>query len=259
MSRSYRIWAPRYRNWSNGIRCLHRLAFLLRERGFEATINEEPKNPDYIAVYPETVPEVNLWNAPKFVRYILHRPGVVAGPTSHPKDTIKIWFDKILAEPGNQDLALEIHSIELEYFNADGAGPRDTTCGWIGRAARKGYINGRPSGKTIITHKNPSTRKGVADLFRRSRIFYTYEPLTAMITEAGLCGCPTLIMTDWRKYPIPLKELKRRGWNPPGVGIGADGLKQALKTLPMVLPDYLMHIGRTEKQLDAFIEMTQNL
>ena len=258
MSRAYRIWAPPYRHRSGGVRCLYRLAALLRTSGLEATVNEKPGNVDYIAVYPETVRELNPFGAPHFVRYMLHRPGVVGGPRSYPKNVLKVWYNGIYK--GSDDgPVLTIQTIELDLFNLQGVGIRDTTSTWIGRAERRGYMQGKPVGETIIKHNWPPTRKGVADLLKRSKVLFTYEPFTALMTEAGLCGCPTIIMTDMAKYPISRKEIAEMGWNPPGAGWGLGELEKAKETISQVLPNYLATEEATKEQLKAFIEITQNM
>lgn len=258
MSRAYRIWAPPYRHRSGGVRCLYRLAALLRTSGLEATVNENPANKDYVAIYPETVRELNPFGAPHFVRYMLHRPGVVGGPRAYPKEVLKVWYNGIYRGSGDEPI-LMIQTIELDLFNLQGVGLRDTTSTWIGRAQRRGYMEGKPVGETIIAHNWPPTRKGVADLLKRSKVFYTYEPFTAMTTEAALCGCPSVIMTNMAKYPISRKELDNMGWRSPGMGWGPDEIEKARETLPGVLPAYLANEEHTKVQLKAFIEITQNM
>lgn len=258
MSRSYRIWAPPYRHRSGGVRCLYRLAALLRTKGLEATVNEKPGNVDYIAVYPETVRELNPFRAPHFVRYMLHRPGVVGGPRAYSKDVKKVWYNGIYRGSDDGPI-LCIQTIELDLFNLQGVGVRDTTSTWIGRAQRRGYMKGKPVGETILTHNFPSTRRGVADLLKRSKVFYTYEPFTAMTMEAALCGCPSVIMTDMARYPISWQELQNIGWNPPGMGWGMEGIEKARSTLSDVLPAYLRQEEQTKEQLNTFIKITQNM
>lgn len=258
MSRAYRIFSRPYRHRSGGIRCLYRLAALLRTRGFEATVNEKPGNKDYVAIYPETVRALNPFGAPHFVRYMLQRPGVVGGPRTYPRGVKKVWYNGIYRGSGD-DPVLTIQTIELDLFNMQGVGIRDTTSTWLGRAMRGGYMNGGPIGETIITHRWPPTRKGVADLLKRSKVFYTYEPFTAMTQEATLCGCPTIIMTDMAKYPISRKEINALGWDAPGLGWGMKEIDKARKTLPGALPAYLEQEKQTQVQLREFIEITQNM
>jgi O-antigen biosynthesis protein len=257
--RAYRIWAPPYRNRSAGVRCLYRLAALLRERGLEATVNDLPKNLDYVAVYPETVKELNPFGAPHMVRYLLQRPGVVGGPRVYPKKTLKFWYDHIFRGSNQDDPLLTIQTVELDLFNLQGVGTRDTTSTWIGRAERRGYMKGKPVGDTFIKKDWPPTRADVAALLKRSRALYTYEPFTLLTTEAALCGCPSLILTNMARYPISRKELDDLGWVHPGVAWGPEGIEKARETLPSALPGYLYTEERTKAQLTAFVEITQNM
>jgi hypothetical protein len=239
---------------------LYRLATLLRESGFEALVNDKPENDDYIAVYPETTKDINPFGARRWVRYCLHRPGVVGGPRSFPRGTVKFWYDPIFRGANLQDHLLTIPTIELDLFNLDGVGIRDTTSTWIGRAERKGYMPpGKPLGERIITHDWPPTRKEVADLLKRSNVFYCYEPFSSLNVEANLCGCPAIIMTDMSKYPIPRKEFDAAGWSPPGIGWGPNEIDRATQTLPSVLPGYLAAEENMKLQLTDFIEITQNI
>jgi hypothetical protein len=234
------------------------LADLLREKGFEARVNGMPAIHDYVAVYPETVKELNPFQAPRCVRYLLHRPGVVGGPKAYPEGTLKFWYNKIYRGTGNEP-CLTIQTIELDLFNLQGIRNRDTTSTWIGRAERRGYMKGKPVGETIINHLWPPTRNKVADLLKRSRVFYTYEPFTALTTEAALCGCPSIIMTDMSSYPISRQELDNVGWQQPGLGWGVNEVEKARETLPLALPAYLANEEQTKVQLAAFIEITQNM
>jgi hypothetical protein len=255
MSRSYRIWSPKYTHRSGGIRAIHRLAGILRERGYEATINDPPMGFNYVAVYPEMITEENPFGAKNIVYYLCNLPGLLGGIKEYPAGSLKVWYGAFLSPPGGAML-LTIPTIELDLFNTKGAGRRIYNTSWVGKAKMLGIFKGIPVGNRHITYRWPEKRQDVANLLKTSRILYCYDGLTALTMEAALCGCPAIIMEQgpWKKEIVEKNEFGTAG-----IGWGMQELRKAKQTLPQALPNYLNVEANLPRQVEAFIEATQNM
>lgn len=212
------IYGPQYRNSSAGIRVLHRMAALLNERGYSTVCHREKITvpPDTIVIYPE-ITRGNPLNARRVVRYILNVPGFFGGPLSYPSSDLLVAYAPDLAVYSGGEL-LSINVIE-DFFRYDGE-IKKIDCVWIG----KGKNTSHPAahGAVEITRQWPANRQELSELLKQTRILYTYDNYTALITEASRCGCKVIYLDtakpvqlidsppDFSKEPEQLQHLIER-------------------------------------------------
>ena len=235
--RPYQIVSPPYAHFCGGIRALYRLAEELQARGVPAQILGS-YNPEAITVYPEIVTD-NPYGSARVVRWLLNRADV-------PDDGLKFaWAD------GMDAPLLTVDIIETDLFYPR-TGPRNGTAFWV----HKGNMASRfvPSGSRQITHGWPATRPELAELLGSIDYLISFDPFTAMVPEALLCGTPVLIPTQgaWTRA-----EIESHGWVPYGVAWSLDELDQARATVHLAFDHYQNMRREFARRIDAFIDSTQ--
>jgi len=281
----YYIVAPFYTPVSAGVKALHVLCHCLNNIGqsafllliepnwFGLNTNPELTTPeltwpiaDYhfqeqmtpIVVYPEII-SGNLKNAPVCVRFCLNFPGLLGGDQTFPKEEICFGYSRVLAEAiGAPDNILFIPVSNTRIFHPRGNEKREHVCFYAGkyRAAHNDTAFSHPP-EAIEIFRDPARAQRteeVADLFRRSKLFYCYEN-SALALEATLCGCPAVFMpSEYLSTPIAIEEL---GWD--GIAWGQDPaeIERAKRTVGNAYANYVKNIPIFWEQLAHFIKITQ--
>lgn len=248
----YVIWSPDYRRVSGGIRVLYLLGKLLRDRGLQAEMlmTHMPfvENPwgvpecreipdDAIHVYPEIV-EGNPSGSDRVVWWLLNHAN---------KDGLQfVWHPNI-----NQSAVLNVPYLEPDLFHP-GDGERSGVLVWIGKG-REGYV---PDGAKLITHSWPATRKDLADEMRSAEYLISFDPYTAIVHEATLCGCPVVIIENenWDVQQLSAGPMKIFG-----VVNCVSKLDEARAEVGKSFQSYLEYFPMMAEQLDVFIDKTQAL
>jgi hypothetical protein len=223
------IVTPPYVRSSAGIKALHLLchhlnlleqpAFIVAHPNFAP--EETLSNPDWntplltqalvrhhhaqgltpIALYPETICG-NPLRAPVVMRYVLNYPGLLGGDVSYDASEIVYGYSSRLAEAaGAPGRVLFIPVSDGSVFHPPGpdAPPRRGTCFWAAkyRYFHNGELFPVTRDSLEITRDLPDSPdpRQIADLLRRSEVFYAYEN-TALAIEAVLCGCPAVFLPN---------------------------------------------------------------
>ncbi len=283
----YYIVAPPYTRTSAGVRVLHLLCHSLNRKGHMAYLLFYPalpwrkrqvcpdlltpiltpaiarshfeKKQTPIMVYPETVAG-NPFRSPCVVRYVMNFPGLLGGDKEYDSRELCFSYSRVLAEktnaPGN---ILFLPATDTRIFNP-GPTPqkRQGTCFYADKykVAHKGKLFDITKNSVEITRNLAAsqTPQEIADIFRRSELFFSYEN-TALATEAVLCGCPTVFLPNPHLTEIiAIKEL-----GPEGMAWGADPaeISRAQKTVGQGAENYLKSYADYWRDLDRFIALTQ--
>lgn len=135
--------------------------------------------------------------------------------------------------------------------------PRAGTCFYASKYCQfGGALLPATTDSTEITRFLPDSpsQQEIADLFRRSTLFYTYEN-TALALEAVMCGCPAVFL------PNPhLKEiigLEEHGLDGIAWGDAPAEVARARATVGAAAAHYQTLLTKFWNDLDAFIAMTQ--
>ncbi len=281
----YYIVTPRYVRVSAGVRCLHLLCHYLNSIGQSAfilsysegsalNVNPELVTPelndhivDYhfrkgltpITLYPEII-SGNPFNAPVRVRFLGNFPGLLGGDKTYAVDEICFGYSKVLADAvGSPENILFIPVIDTRTFKLMPQVPRSGTCFYASKyqEAHRRKVFGLPSGCIEITRdkEDSPTSIQIAELFRKSELFYCFEN-SSLAVEAALCGCPTVLMyNEFFSVPIALEEL---GWDGFARGNDSREIERARQTVGNVLHNYRKNIDKFWDQLEHFVKVTQS-
>ena len=193
----FTIYAPNYNDKSGGAWVLHFLCDQLNKIGHEAKIfiyeASQIVNPDFntpvgyiedsVVIYPEIIVN-NPLNSTKVVRYLLNKEGALQkrminwGETDYP-----LAFSRAYRSDCE---SLFYPNCDLSIFYDNGS-ERTQNAFYIG----KGYLTGDcPKLDCFeVTRTFPETKLELAEVFRKSKILFSYDAHSATNTDAALCGC----------------------------------------------------------------------
>lgn len=236
--RPYTIWSPPYAHYCGGIRALHRLAAELDQRG--ATVNiGYPVTGSEIVVYPEIVKD-NPYGSTRIVRWLLNKAEV-------PGDGLTFAWAS-----GMQHPLLTVDIIEPDLFYPR-TGQRQGAAFWV----HKGELDPMviPPGSVQITHGWPATRSQLAALLGSVEYLISFDPFTAMVPEALLCGTPVLIhapRSSWTR-----EQIESHGWVNYGVAWKPAELQIAKAQVHLAFDHYEQLRQRFSASIDHFVRLTQ--
>lgn len=219
----YYIVAIDYIQQSAGIRALHYLCHALNECGMEAYVTCKRTAPHLrtpllepaildqhhiagrqaITVYPEVFSGDPLGIGGVVVRWLLNRPGHIAGDTTYHADDLIFAYNPSFLPPDIQGRILHIPTCDMAIFNNDNNPldkKRDLVCMYAHKyLANGGTLTEHVKGAVSLCKDQQLTHAEIASVLRRTKVLYVYEP-TALMTEARLCGCPVAVINTeyWR-------------------------------------------------------------
>lgn len=281
----YYIVAPRYRRTSAGVKALHFLCHALNRIGERAYLITHPyymgeyaTNPDLltpllsnnvlhadferglcpITIYPETM-SGNLFSAPFVVRYVLNYPGELGGDEKYPEHEFCIAYSETLRRvlPRSRG-TLFIPASDEKVFSPQPNVKRQGSCFYAGKY--KYFYRGqlfevtRDSVEILRDGLGAQTPTQIAELFRRSEIFYCYEN-TALAIEAVLCECPVVFLPN--RHFDRVIAVEEHGWDGMAWGTAPEEVDRAIRTVERARSNYLRLYDRFQDQLENFVEMTQ--
>ena len=274
----YYIYAPDYRRSSSGIRVLHMLSDALIRSGYEAYVTARELCPEFmtprltadvieahrtqgvepIVVYPEVV-VANPLHGEVVVRYILNRPGFIGGDGRFAEDDILYAYSSdLLQENMPDDRIMLLPPFDRRVFclpdNPEKRIP-GKVCYYQGRQRELSVDPSLlPPDAVEITPQWPASWAELADLFQQCETFYCCGS-SALATEAGLCGCLTVVIVKDGAPRIGISETQSPGaaW-----GTAPEDLERARQTLPLVHGIWKKLEDDFWPALDRFIEVTQS-
>ena len=260
MNIPYLISTLDYRTNSMGIRILHKLCKMINDLGYEAYVNakvtmkgsrtiygNEPKLRQLIidgaiAVYPEINKDNYLWSKNP-VGWILND-----GEFNFEREGLVFTYSKRYRDCETLTI------IEMEkFFTDDKKYERKYNTLYIGKGTADTRMN-EIKDRYVITLTDPKTREKLADLLKRSKVFYTYDSRTALSSEAKLCGCPVVILENGINK---LTDFNAFEGDPLGVTNNINLLDKAKCELALYPAVYQGISDKTEAEVVKFIKITQ--
>ena len=276
MSSGYVIFAPDYKPYSAGVKCLYILCDLLNKRGYPSFIvgssltdpslraplisyweaRVKTRDAGFVMVYPETI-KGNPMGAEKVVRWVLNRPGYLGGdPVFDSRELVFNYSDIYLDYIQNKVVGrLCMPTIDESIFFTDPSqqeGVRSLECFYVGKSSfKEGFFD--PSRAFEITRTQPP-KKELGKLFRGSKVLYCFDNSTILAYEAVLCGCPVVVIPDGTQKRTDYEKVEL-GMN--GIAWGIEELPKAKQTIHLLPKVYEQAKADFQRQLDHFVELTQ--
>jgi hypothetical protein len=270
--RPYLILAHEYRRTSAGIRVLHKLCHYLNEYGCEAWVTTDVVNDEWtehvvdqdsihwlidegIVVYPEV--ESNPLNATRIVRYLLNVPGRIRQAEFTQGEMTWAYCHLLRDHVPSDDRILFVPVVDEDVFRpCTSVWRNDLHLWWLGKGAGRRRVP-ETEGALEITFDWPDTAEELALLFQTSRLFYSYTLYTAMIIEARLCGCPTIVIPNgwWSREQFAVRTpggMAGLAW-----GTSKQELTWAKRTVEGFQYDYHEDVQQFDGQLEQFVQQTQ--
>lgn len=280
------IYAPPYKEDSGGIIALHKLCHVLNELGYNAYLwpnffgvrpnlrkkikaylkkkhyvtrndfisplaGKAELNENCIVIYSE-VDYGNPLGAKNVVRWLLHKPGFHTGVVKFGKDELLFFFADYFTDvrldinPENRLFVLSLSP----YYNAEGAGQRSGSC----------YMMRKGKGRKIVHDLKNSVQvdglshQEMADVFRKSEVFYSYDEMTLYSQYAALCGCTSIVIPD--AFDTRQQWVEKQPIAKYGVAYGLNDVDHAINTRHR-LAQYFDDLEReSRKTIARFAEVT---
>lgn len=176
-----------------------------------------------VVVYPEVVAG-NPLGATRVARWFLHRPGYHTGRAEFGGGELSFYYVPAFNDPAyglGSDRWLRVTYINPSYRQTN-FGAREGAC----------YIVRKGAGRTLDRHPADAIKvddlshREKADVFNRTRFFYSYDAYTLYTLYAALCGCVSIF--------LPEDGVSLEAWSPaerpPGLAYGIDDLAFAEAT-----------------------------
>lgn len=201
-----------------------------------------------VVVYPETITG-NPLKADKVVRWLLHKPGFHTGVVEYGKDDLLFYYHEAFHDPDLGDyadnrLVVTWWNEEYRQFNH---GERAGSC----------YLVKKGQGRSLTHDLRDSvlvdtlSHREKAEMFNRTKYFYTYDDRTLYARYAALCGCIPII--------VPQPGISREEWvldaeERYGLAYGDEDIEWAITTRPLLLQRIERERAIEDAMLRSFID-----
>jgi len=274
----YYIFALDFIQQSAGIRALHYLCHALNESGVEAYVTCEKTvshlrtpvlTPETvirhnslglkpIMVYPEIISGHPFEMESVVVRWLLNKPGLVAGDTEFPESDLIFTYDQSFLPAGWHGNSLHIPTCDLSIFNNEDNphdDQRDLTCFYAHKYLHAGgQLTPHVKDSVSLCKDQPLSKQEIANILRRSKVLYIYEQ-TALLAEALLCGCPVAVIDThyWPNHAAPYVTE----WGVSYFDDSPEALTLAKSRVHNYQAVHQCLIDKAWQDIDNFIDITQ--
>lgn len=216
------IYGMEYGDASAGVRALNRLCHWLSVLGHDASLSncyrthpeweckrwDGEMTIDTIAVYGETV-HGNPLKAQRSTRWAMYHAGALgspqrpSGPARYGPHDRLYYYSEIYRD--SCELVEHVGGVKRLYVSVfephilySWDGPRTINGFWVGRGVDNAERNRDVIPVDEMYEYWPifRTRADLAKMLRRTKSFYTFDPLSAFPAEAMLCGCDAYVIEE---------------------------------------------------------------
>lgn len=240
---------------SAGIRALHILRDELRARGYEAQMSYEAGliTLDTVAVYPE-IQGGNPLGVDKIARWLL-------GAAPDLPDGAQFQWGGGMDPKGSPILCVDLLE---DYWTPELSKGRGGVGYWVGRGASNfdrynAMLEDYDNLMRLPDARNGhGSRRELAEWMAGLDYLYSFDPYTAIITEAINVGTPVVVLCD--PDDPRLQCGMSNEWNRYGVAWTWDSLEEARATVGLASYHYRnVCCPEFDRQIDRFVSITQAL
>ena len=208
---------------------------------------------DWIIVYPE-ITSGNPLRAKNIVRWLLHNPGFHTGRINYGPNELYFRYSNAFDEfrfPGSRtsESFLKIEHWDFGLFNSEGAAASRFGSAYC---VRKGWTKPIQHDLTYSILIDGRDLEEIARIFKKVKVFYSYDTRTAFSHLAVLCGCDSVVIPD---SGVPESEWASEGEELySGIAYGIENLDKARMTAPRLKPYLLGAEQRTVQSVVSFMK-----
>mgnify|MGYP003669631530 CR=1 FL=1 len=211
----------------------------------------------FIVIYPEIV-DGNPLNAKNVIRWLLHRPGFFSGKINYSKGELYFRYQKGLVsefhfkDSFTSDLFLKvIHFPRNLYNNKDLAKVRTGSAYSIRKGKGKKFQHDLV-GSILIDGKS---HEEISQIFKRVKVFISYDTQTAYSRLAALCECESIIIPDEGQSKNDWKPLIKQRY---GLSFGFDDYyTNNSSQYDLLLTQILLEENESESNVKKFVVESQ--
>jgi tetratricopeptide (TPR) repeat protein len=198
-----------------GLVVLHKLCYLLRQKGLDARLwmfqgdtktyfdtpigNGDVDPRDCVLVYPEVVTG-NPLRGKHVIRWLLNTPGFFGVPFMHEPGDLLVSYTRHFSRRYPACEELTVFEAWLDHFKPDPTAYRSGGCYSVRKGHRKRRI---PETEGLLELQNYDL-ESLRQLFTTREVFYSYDAMSFLSTFAALCGCVSIV--------IPEPNLTKQEW-----------------------------------------------
>ena len=207
-----------------------------------------------VVIYPEGIKH-NPLSAKNVVRWMLGPPRE-ADAVTYSKSDIIYWYadyyyTDYVGQKDNRLFIVEFHDDIFLDLNLQRSG----TCYTIRKANPTNLVH--PTDSIFIPFNGAGDLTGIANLFNRTNVFYSYDTYTFLSVQAAMCGCISVVVPDLKVTKEQWLQGSRL--NPYGVAYGEDDIPRAIQTLPLLFEEIENIKLETNDQVRMFIKHCNNI
>lgn len=175
----------------------------------------------------------NPLKAKNVVRWLLHQPGFHTGNVMYNSGELLFKFNSAIKDfnyPGSHTSSQELKVIHypLEHYNKKNLSPKREGTAYCLRKGKNKKIVHELKDSILIDNLS---HKEVAEVFKKTKRFISYDTYTAYSLFAVLCGCESVV--------IPDDNTSEEQWYPNetdryGIAYGFENLEKANRTKELV-------------------------
>jgi hypothetical protein len=150
-----------------------------------------------VVIYPENI-SGNPLNAKNIIRWFLHHPGYHEGEYSYGFNELYFRYHSGIKVPSDLEISTSSLELKIVHYPTEFYNKEDQLPNRVGTA----YSIRKGAGKRLVHDLTNSilidgrTHKEISEIFKRVKIFISYDTRSAYSTFAVLCGCNSVIVPD---------------------------------------------------------------
>lgn len=237
---------------SGGARALKELRKELEARGHEVRWQWENPKDDHIWLWSESrAKEALQHHAPNKCYFFGNKeikPIV-------PQDALRFVWNKQISD----DPILNVNIFELDLWKPYNNKVKGRVAYWVGKGRHDSRII--PDNAVEITRQNFKKRNELAKFISSCEYLISFDPMTAVVTEATFTNTPVLIWNTGNEPGQPewnREEVEATGWVKNGVAWNKEEMEFARDTVHLAKDDYLELMKTFPATIDNFIKLTQD-
>lgn len=205
---------------------------------------------EWVVIYPEIV-FGNPLGAKNVVRWFLHQPGFHTGKVYYGKNELYFKFNSAVLNFTYQgsklsEKELKVIHYPLEHYNKNGVAQKRQGSAYCLRKGKNKNIQHDLKDSILI---DGMSHEEVAKIFKRVKVFISYDTYTAYSIFATLCGCDSIVIPD---DGVEINDWYSNPTDRYGISYGLNDIENARETSSLVLKHVQAEEEKSKESVKRF-------